>query len=96
MSDWIGLIFFVLLIVAAWVGLRTLSKPTSRTEADHERNVADSFSKLGAGVNALQDALNPEAPRSKEVIAQMKDGRYQKKKQDGKSGGNMAEPDDVR
>ncbi len=88
--------FFALLIVAAWAGLRVVSRPTSRTEADHERNVAESYSKLGAGVNALQDALNPEAARSKEVIAQMKDGRYQKKKQEGKSGGNMDEPDDVR
>lgn len=36
-------------------------------------------------MNALQELMNPESAKAKEVITQMKDARYQKKKEDGKS-----------
>jgi hypothetical protein len=36
-------------------------------------------------MNALQELMNPEAAKSKEVITQMKEGRYQKKKREGKA-----------
>ena len=41
----------------------------------------------GASMNALQELMNPEAAKAKEVITQMKEGRYQKKKREGKAGG---------
>jgi hypothetical protein len=36
--------------------------------------------------------MNPEAAKAKEVITQMKEGRYQKKKREGKADGGEAEP----
>ena len=86
MQDWIGLIFFVLLIVGVIVGLKILSKPQTRTEEEFERNAAES-SMLGAGINALQEALDPAAAKAKEVQTQMKDGRYNKRKRAGKANG---------
>lgn len=88
MGDILGLLFFVLLIVGIFAGLKILSKPVTRTEAEFERNAAESTSMLGAGMNALQEALDPAAARAKEVQMQMKEGRYAKKKREGKSNGN--------
>jgi hypothetical protein len=93
MSDWIGLGFFVLLIVGAIVGLRLLSKPQTRTAEEFERNAAENTTMMGASMNALQQLMNPEAAKSKETITQMKEGRYQKKKREGKAGGE-ADPDE--
>ena len=87
MTDWLGLLFFVLLIIGAFVGLKILSKPQKRTEAEFERNAAESASMLGASVNALQKLLNPEAAKAKEVQTQMREGRYNKKKREGKANG---------
>ena len=87
MTDWFGLLFLVLLIVGIITGLKILSKPQKRTEAEFERNISESTSMLGAGVNALQEALDPAAARAKEVQTQMKEGRYGKKKREGKANG---------
>jgi len=87
MSDWIGLLFFVLLIIGILVGLKLLSKPVKRTEAEFERNVAEGTTMLGAGMNALQEALDPASARAKEVQTQLKEGRYGKKKREGKANG---------
>jgi hypothetical protein len=85
MNDWIGLIFFVVLIGGIVVGLKVLAKPVRRTEAEFERNAAESVSMLGASMNALQELLNPEEAKAKEVQTQMKEGRYGKKKREGKA-----------
>ncbi|MCA1590278.1 MAG: hypothetical protein LC730_07155 [Acidobacteria bacterium] len=87
MSDWIGLLFFILLIVGALIGVKLLSKPRTRTAEEFERNAAEGTTMLGAGMNALQEALDPAASRAREVQMQMKDGRYRKKKREGKAGG---------
>lgn len=88
MSDWIGLIFFVLLITGVIFGLKALSKPQTRTAEEFERNAAENTTMLGASMNALQELMNPEAAKAKEVQMQMKEGRYQKKKREGKAGGD--------
>lgn len=85
MGDWIGLGFFILLIVGAAVGLKLLSRPITRTTEEFERNAAEGTTGLGASMNALQELMNPEAAKAKEVITQMKEGRYQKKKREGKA-----------
>ena len=85
MADWIGLLFFVFLIIGIFVGLKVLSKPVKRTEAEFERNAAESTSMLGAGMNALQELMDPAAAKAKEVQIQMKEGRYLKKKREGKA-----------
>ena len=86
MSDIIGLLFFVLLIIGVFIGLRILSKPQTRTEAEFERNAAESSS-MGGAVNALQEAFDPAAARANEVQTQLKEGRYSKKKREGKANG---------
>ena len=87
MSDWIGLLFFALLIIGAFAGLKILSRPQTRTAEEFERRAAESASMLGASMNALQELLNPEAAKSKEVQVQMKEGRYGKRKREGKANG---------
>lgn len=86
MSDWLGLLFFVLLIAGIFTGLKILAKPVKRTEAEFERNAAEG-TLLGAGMNALHEMLNPEEAKAKEVQTQLKEGRYNKKKREGKANG---------
>ncbi len=87
MQDWIGIGFFVLLIVGAALGLKLLSKPRISTSDEFERRAAEEKTMLGASMNALQEMIDPEAAKAREVIEQMKDGNYQKKKREGKAGG---------
>jgi hypothetical protein len=85
MQDWIGLIFFVLLIAGIIVGLKVLAKPVTRTEEEFERNAAEGTTMIGASMNALQELMNPADAKAKEVQTQMKEGRYLKKKREGKA-----------
>ena len=85
MSDWIGLGFFVLLIVGVIVGLKVLAKPRPRTAEEFEKSAAENTTMLGASMNALHELMNPEAAKAKEVEVQMKEGRYGKKKREGKA-----------
>lgn len=89
MSDWAGLAFIILIVVGAVLGLRALARPRTRTAEEFERNAAEGTTMMGASANALHELLNPEAARSKEVITQMKEGRYQKKKREGKGQGSQ-------
>ena len=88
MQDWIGLGFFVLLIVGAVVGLKVLSKPRVSTSDEFERRAAEEKTMLGATMGALQELMDPQEAKAREVIEQMKDGRYLKKRKEGKAGGN--------
>jgi len=72
----------------AIVGLKVLSKPTVRTAEDFERKAAEGTTALGATMNALHELMNPAEAKAKEVITQMKEGRYQKKRREGKAGGS--------
>lgn len=85
MSDWIGIAFFVLLLVAGYFGIRALSNQKPRTSEEFERRAAEGSSGLGASMNALHELMNPEAAKSNEVQMQMKEGRYGKKKREGKA-----------
>lgn len=85
MQDWIGLAFFVLLIVGVFFGLKILSKPQTRTSEEFERNASENTTSMGATMNAFNDIMNPAAAKSRETITQMKEGRYQKKKREGKA-----------
>ncbi len=87
MGDWIGLGFFVLLIVSAIVALKILSKPRVSSSDEFERNAAEGTTALGATMNALQELMDPAEAKAKEVIAQMKEGNFQKKKREGKAEG---------
>ena len=87
MADWAGSVFFVLLIAGAIFGLRALSKPRVSTAEEFERRAAEEKTMLGASMNALQQITDPADARSKEVIAQMQDGTFSKKKREGKADG---------
>ena len=87
MSDWIGLLFFVLIVAGIFISLKVLAKPHKRTEEEFERNAAEGTTMLGASMNALQELMNPEASKAKEVQTQLKEGRYNKKKREGKANG---------
>jgi hypothetical protein len=88
MSDWLGLAFFAALIIGAIFGLRALAKTRTRTAEEFEKGAAQSASFTGALLNALHDVTDPSAKRAKEVRQQMKEGRYMKKKREGKANGN--------
>lgn len=94
MGDWIGLIFFVLLVVGVIVGLKVLAKPVKRTEEEFERNAAEGTTMLGASMNALQELMNPAEAKAKEVQTQLKEGRYNKKKREGKANGEENSDDE--
>ncbi|MCC6826388.1 MAG: hypothetical protein IT172_11645 [Acidobacteria bacterium] len=83
MGEWFGAVFIGLLIIGLVIGLRVLSKPRVSTADEFERRAADGPGTIGVFVNALQDAVDPAAARAKEAVMEMKDGRYQKKKDEG-------------
>jgi hypothetical protein len=91
MADWYGLIFLGLLVAGALIGLKLLSRPRTSTGEEFEKRASENTTMMGAGMNALQEMMNPEAAKAKEVITQMKEGRYMKKKKEGKAGGNADE-----
>ena len=88
MQDWIGVAFLALLVIGVIFGLRALARPRPRTSEEFERNAAEGTTAIGASMNALQELMNPEAAKAKETITQMKEGRYQKKKREGKAVGD--------
>jgi len=88
MSDWIGTAFLLLLIIGPYVGLRAISKPRETSSSEFERKAAEGTTMMGASMNALHELLNPEAAKAKEVQTQMKEGRYGKKKREGKANAN--------
>lgn len=85
MAEWIGIGFFVLLLVAAYFGIRALANQRPKTTEEFEKSAAEGSSGLGASMNALHELMNPESAKSKEIQMQMKDGRYGKKKREGKA-----------
>ena len=91
MGDWIGLGFFGLLIAAVLIGLKVLSKPRTRTSDEFERSAAENTTMMGAMMNALHDVTEPGAVKAREVREQMKDGRYLKKKREGKAEGENSD-----
>lgn len=88
MSDWLGLLFFGLLIAGAILGIRALANQKPKSAEEFERSAAENTTMLGASMNALQELMNPEAAKAKEVQMQMKEGRYGKKKREGKASGD--------
>ena len=88
MGDWIGLGFFVVLVVGAIVALKIISKPRVSSSDEFERNAAEGTTALGATMNALQELMDPAEAKKREVITQMKEGTFQKKKREGKAEGD--------
>lgn len=93
MGDWIGLGFFILLVIIALITLKVLSKPRKSTEEEFEREASRSKTMLGAGFGTLSEMLNPSEAKGKEAITELKKGRYNKKQGQGKSVGEETEGD---
>ena len=92
MSDWIGLLFFIILAVAIFIGLKILSKPRISSEQEFEKNASEGSSPLAAFGNALHGMLNPGAEKGRKTIIEMKKGSHSKKKSEGKAiGGDTNE-----
>ncbi|MEK7724320.1 MAG: hypothetical protein AAB336_08245 [Acidobacteriota bacterium] len=89
MSDWLGVGFFVLVIIGIYFGIKTLGNQPKRTEQDFENRVSDGTGLMNSGVNALNELLNPNEAKAKEVKVQLKEGRFNKKKREGKGNGNL-------
>lgn len=87
MSDWIGLGFIVFLLIGAVAGLKVLSKPRVSSSDDFERRAAEEKTMLGASMSALQELMDPQEAKAREVVEQLKDGNYTKKKREGKAQG---------
>ena len=85
MSDWIGLISIILILCGIYFGLKHLNKPKSLIEPDFEKRVYDSAQLLSAGINALNENLNPSDAKGKIGIEEVKKGRYNKKEKEEKS-----------
>ncbi len=87
MSDLYGLLFFVFLGAGIFIGLKVLIRPQKRTVEEFEKRAAEGSGGLSAAMFALQKILNPEAAKSTEVVMDLKGGRYNKKKREGKGNG---------
>ena len=89
MTDWLGLTFFILLIIGVHFGIKMLGNQPKRTEDEFENRVSDGTGLMSAGVNALNELLNPNEAKAKEVKVQLKEGRFNKKKREGKANGDL-------
>jgi hypothetical protein len=79
MSDWIGIGFIVLLLLAALFGLYRLSKPYDVTPEEFEKRVQEGPGLISAGMIGLQKMLEPGAKKAIEVQEDLRQGRYNKK-----------------
>ena len=87
MGDWLGLGFFVLVVVGAIVGLSYLGRAPKRlTEDEYQQRVAEARGTMSAGVAgvmyALQKLMNPKAAEAVEVMKDLKAGFYDDEEKD--------------
>lgn len=89
MGDLLGIAFFILLIAGIYFGIKILANQPKKSEEEFENRVSDGTGILSAGVGALNVLLNPNEAKAKEVKVQLKEGRFNKKKREGKGNGNL-------
>jgi hypothetical protein len=87
MGDWLGLVFFVLVVVGAVAGLSHLGRPPKRlTEEEYRERVAEARGTMSAGVAgvmySLQKLMNPKAAEAVEVMKDLKAGFYDDEEKD--------------
>lgn len=83
MNDWIGLGILIALALGAYLFLRYLSKPKKITAEQFEKNLEEGPSLVNAGMMELQKFLDPRAANSIVAAQELKQGRYNKKKDQG-------------
>lgn len=87
-GDLIGLFAILALLSVGAIGLKLLSRPRKSTEEEFEKRASEGTSLASAGFQAVNGLLNPSAERGSNAVAEMKEGRYQKKKDEGKGLGD--------
>lgn len=83
MGDWLGLIFFVLLVVGIIAGLSFLNRPYKVTADDYEKRANEGPGLIGAGLIGLQKLVEPAAAKAEVVIQDLKAGHLDKKQESG-------------
>jgi len=78
MTEILGLLFFVLLGVGIFFGLRVISRERVSTAEEFEKSASEGPSLVGAGVKALQDMLDPPRANGEKAVVEMKEGRHVK------------------
>jgi len=86
MSDWIGLGILIALALGALLFLRYLSKPRNITPEEFEKRAEEGKTLVGAGMMELQKFLDPSVENSIVATQEIKQGRYNKKKDQGDGG----------
>lgn len=87
-GDLIGVFVILALLSVAAIGLKALSRPRESTEEEFEKRASEGASLASAGFQAVNGLLNPSADRGSKAVAEIKEGRYQKKKKEGKGLGD--------
>ncbi len=93
MSDWIGLAFIGLVLLAGILGLAHLSKPYKVSPEEYEKRAKESPGLISAGVMGLQKLLDPAAGKAMEVQEDFKQGHYNAGQEvgDGPEAGDLDE-----
>jgi MFS superfamily sulfate permease-like transporter len=86
MNDWIGLGILIAFAVGAFLFLRYLSKPQKITTEEFEKRAAEGTSLVGVGMMELQKFLDPSKENAIVATQELKQGRYNKKKDQGDGG----------
>ncbi len=83
MSDLIGLIFIILLVVGALIALSTLGKPYEVTKEEFEKRAQEAPSLLSAGMMGLQKFLDPATERAETAQQDLREGRFEGEQESG-------------
>jgi len=83
MSDWIGLAFIGLLVLAGLFGLWRLSLPYEVSVEEFEKRAAEQPSLLSAGFTGLQKILDPAAKKAEVAQEDFRQGRFDDKQAKG-------------
>jgi hypothetical protein len=94
MSDWIGLGILIAFVLGALLGLRYLSKPRNVSAEEFEKRAAEGTSLVGAGLMDLQKFLDPSKENAIVATQEIRQGKYNKKKDQGDGGEADEENDD--
>lgn len=84
MSDWIGLVIILVIVGGGLYALMRANEPRRPlTEEEFQKRASESASFMGAGVNGLQQILDPSVKKAQAVIEDMRQGYYDGEQESG-------------
>ena len=93
MNDWIGLGIILVIVFGGLYALVRANEPRKPlTEEEFQKRAHESASMMGAGMNALQQMLNPSVKKAEAVIQDMRQGFYDGEQESGD--GNDTTPEE--